>query len=230
MADAHRSTAGPSAPYISFASVLRVLEALRSGRPRDRGIRQFIEDMDKARATHRIAALRFLGLLDADSAPTPALANVLGAIGTAAWPQILALTIRTAFRPVFELDLTNMTLTEFGTAFARCYAGSETVLRKSRTFFVHAAIQAKIPLSADLVRSAKPRAGDRLAEIGRNRTPVTAATAAPGRNHPEPSADSAKPPPSLAVRLLSELDTHAMDSNVRRAFWTLLRYIKDRGI
>jgi hypothetical protein len=220
----------PSAPYISFASVLRVLEALRRSGPRDKDVRQFIEDMDKTCATHRIAALRFLGLLDVESVPTPALVNALSTIGTAAWPDTLALTIRTAFRPILALDLANMTLTQLVTAFAQHYAGSEAVLRKSRTFFVHAAIQAMIPLSPGLVRSAKPRAGDRVAEISRNQP---RSTAAPIGNRPESLADGVnaiKRPLSLAVWLLSELDTHAMDDNVQHAFWTLLRHIKDQGI
>jgi hypothetical protein len=230
VADTDRSTAVPSAPYVSFASVLRVLEALRSSRPRDEDTRKFIDDLNKTCATHRIAALRFLGLLDADGVPTPALANMLGAMRTAAWPDTLALTIRTAFRPIVVLDLANMSLTQFVAAFARHYAGSDAVLRKSRTFFVHAAIQAKIPLSPGLARSAKPRAGDRVAEIGRNQPP---AVAAPDRDHRGPLSDGAHAvnlPASLAVRLLSELDTHAMDDNVRQAFWTLLRHLKDRGI
>jgi len=229
-AAARRDTALPSAPYISFASVLRVLEALRGSRPHDNDVRRIIEDMDKTRSTHRIAAMRFLGLLDADSMPTPALHNALSTIGTAAWPGTLALTIRTSFRPILALDLANIALTQFVAAFARHYAGSEAVLRKSRTFFVHAAIQAKIPLSPGLVRSAKPRAGDRVAETGRNHL---RSTVAPDGNRRGSSADSVNrvgPPPSLAVRLLAEIDTHAMDDDVRRAFWTLLRHIKDQGL
>ncbi len=226
----HRGADLPPAPYISFASVLRVLEALRRSGPRDKDVRRFVEDIDKTCATHRLAALRFLGLLDAASMPTPALTNALGAMGTAAWPGALALTIGPAFRPIMALDLANLTLTQLVTAFAQHYAGSEGVLRKSRTFFVHAAIQAKIPLSPDLVRSAKPRAGDRVGVISRNQPRST--TASDG-SHPESLADgvhAVKPPVSLAVRLLSELDTRAMDDNVRHAFWTLLRHIKDQGI
>lgn len=225
-----RRAVAQRAPYISFASVLRVLEALRTSRPPVTDPRQFVEDLNKARATHRIAALRFLGLLDADNVPTPALAGVLAAIGTGAWADTLALTIRRAFQPMFDLDLATMTLTEFATAFARQYAGSEAVLRKSRTFFVHAAIQAGIPLSPGLVRAAKPRAGDRAAAACRSERPPIAVR---GGNHPAlPAAGVTAPDqsPSLAVRLLSELDTHAMDDNVQQAFWTLLRHIKDRGL
>lgn len=229
LAETGRGIVIPSAPYISFGSLLRVLEALRRSRPPDSEARQFIQDMDKTRATHRIAALRFIGLLDADGMPTPALATILDAIGTTAWPDVLAQTLRTAFRPLIAFDLANMSLTEFQTEFARHYAGSDTVRRKSRTFFVHAAIQAKIPLSPGLVRAAKPRAGDRVAEIGRNQRPVTTSPDSDQPGPPADGADAAKSSLSLAVRLLSELDTHAMDDNVRQAFWTLLRHIKDRG-
>jgi hypothetical protein len=55
----------------------------------------------------------------------------------------------------------------------------------------------------------------------------------PDSNRPGPSADgvnAAEPPPPLAVRLLAELDTRSMDDDVRQAFWTLLRHIKDQGI
>jgi len=229
-AETRRDTALPSAPYISFASVLRVLEALRRSRPHDSDLRRFIEDLDKTRSTHRIAAMRFLGLLDADSRPTLALNNVLATIGTAAWPGTLALIISRSFPPISALDLANIELTQFVIAIGRHYAGSEAVLRKSRTFFVHAAIQAKIPLSPGLARSAKPRAGDRVAESGRNHF---RSAVAPDGNRRGSSADRMNPvgpPPSLAVRLLAELDTQAMDDDVRQAFWTLLRYIKDQGL
>jgi hypothetical protein len=224
-----RRAAARRAPYISFASVLRVLEALRTSWPHVKDTRQFIEDLNKPRATHRIGALRFLGLLDSENVPTPALAGVLSAIGTAAWPDSLALTIRHAFQPIFDLDLASVTLTQFSTAFAQHYAGSEAVQRKSRTFFVHAAIQARIPLSPGLVRAAKPRAGDRAVVASRSKRRLIAVR---GSNHPAwPAAGGTvlDQSPSLAVRLLSELDTHAMDDDVRQAFWTLLRHIKDRG-
>jgi len=123
-----------------------------------------------------------------------------------------------------------MALTEFVTVFAQHYAGSEAVLRKSRTFFVHAAIQAKIPLSPGLARSAKPRAGDRVVETDRNHL---RSNVRPDGNRHVSSIDSmsaVEPPPSLAVRLLAELDTHAMDVDVRQAFWTLLRHIKDQEL
>lgn len=227
----HRRATVRRAPYISFASVLRVLEQFRASRSRDGDARQLIENMGKASATHRIAALRFLGLLDADCAPTAVLTSVLDAMGTAAWPDALALTIRTAFRPIFARDLANMTLTEFMTLFAQHYAGSEAVLRKSRTFFVHAAIQAKVPLSAGLAHAAKPRAGDRITVPSRSEHPSAAVRGAtrPGLQHMNDVAPT-EYPPSLGVRLLSELDTHAMDDNVRQAFWTLLRHIKDQGL
>ena len=209
--------------------MLRVLEALHKSRPQDKDIRLFIEDLDKTRSTHRIATMRFLGLLDADGMPTSALNNTLRTLGTTAWPSTLALTIRTSFRPILALDLPNMTLTEFVVAFARHYRGSKAVLRKSRTFFVHAAIQAKIPLSPGLVRSAKPRAGDRVGEATRNHL---RSTVTPAGSRSASSADNANAvdPPSLAVRLVAELDTHAMDDDVRQAFWTLLRHIKDQSV
>lgn len=230
MAGARRDIAQPSAPYISFASMLRVLEALRKSRPQDKDVRLFIEDLDKTRSTHRIATMRFLGLLDADGMPTSALNNALRAIGTTAWPSTLALTIRTSFCPIMALDLANLTLTEFVAEFARHYRGSEAVLRKSRTFFVHAALQAKIPLSPSLARSAKPRAGDRLAEATRNHLRLTVAPAGSRFASSADNANTVEPPPSLAVRLVAELDTHAMDDDVRQAFWTLLRHIKDRRV
>ena len=230
MAETRRDPVRRSAPYISFGSVLRVLEALRRSRPHDKAVRRFIDDLDKARSTHRIAAMRFLGLLDAATMPTPALNHALGAIGTAAWPGTLALTIRNSFSPLLALDLGNIALTDFETAFARHYAGSEAVLRKSRTFFVHAAIQAKIPLSPGLARSAKPRAGDRVAATGRNHLRLTLAPDGDRRRSSADSVNAVELPPSLAVRLLAELDTHTMDDDVRQAFWTLLRHIKDQEL
>ena len=229
-AETRRDPARRSAPYISFASLLRVLEALRGSRPHDKAVRRFIEDLDKTRSTHRIAAMRFLGLLDADTMPTPALSHALGTIGTAAWSGTLALTIKNSFYPLLALDLANLALTEFETAFARHYAGSEAVLRKSRTFFVHAAIQAKIPLSPGLARSAKPRAGDRVIETGRNHLRPTVSPGGERRGSSADGMNAVEPLPSLAVRLLAELDTHTMDDDVRQAFWTLLRHIKDQGL
>jgi len=228
--ETRRDTAPQSAPYIAFASVLRVLEALSRSRPHDKDVRRFIEDLDKTRCTHRIAALRFLGLLDDDGMPTPALNNARGAIGTTAWPDTLALIVRNSFRPVLAQNLANMTLTEFTGAFARHYSGSEAVLRKSRTFFVHAAIQAKIPLSPGLVGAAKPRAGDRVTETGGNHLRSTDPSDGSRRGPFAESVNRGEPPPSLAVRLLAELDTHAMDDDVRQAFWTLLRHVKDQGL
>lgn len=222
--------AGPSAPYIAFASVLRVLEALRGDGSRHDDVRQFIEAMDKRYATHRLSALRFLGLLDTDSLPTPALGTLVGAVGTAAWPDALAGTIRMAYRPLFELDLAHTALTLFVATFGQCYTGSETVLRKSRTFFVHAAIQARIPLSPGIMDSAKPRAGDRVVEAARNRPVSAPAQRRDLSGSPGDGTNPAIPSEPLAVRLLTEVDTRAMDDEVRQAFWTLLRHLKEHGL
>lgn len=228
--DAVARAAAGRAPYISFGSLLRVLEVLREPQPRAADIRQIVEAIDKSSATHRLAALRFLGLLDDRGRPAPELGRLLRAIGTAAWPEALALTISRAYEPLMAPDLACMTQEQFRAAFARRYAGSEAVLRKSRRFFVHAAIQARMPLSPSVVRAAKPRAGDRIAAVPRRLRP-----AAEGRDSGSPAlsddgADRLQPSESLAVRLLSELDTLVMDDEVKQAFWTLMRHIKDRRL
>lgn len=224
--------AGVRAPYVPFAAVMRLLAAFQTFQPHGKEARQIVVDMEGPRAIQSLGALRFLNLLDLDDQPTAHLAELLAALGTSAWPAALAQSLRRAFRPLFANNLARMTREEFEIEFEKIFGGTKTVQRKSRTFFVHAAMQANIPLDPAVVRASKPRA---IASFRPTRTRQAIAGMPPESTSIERATNPVGHAPAgrdvpLSVRLVSEVDTGAMDDEVKQAFWTLMRHIKDRGI
>ena len=146
--------------------------------------------------------------------------------------------LRNAYAPVFELALNTATPEQLVIELQRHYDGTNNVLRKSKTFFLHGAREAGIDLSGYLLATIKMR-GDtpnrgphsRL----RNPQPRTALPRSGRMASGPPSGAEATvashqaPLPLLSERLVSELDIRQMTEVQQRAFWTMLKFLKELG-
>src|SRR5262245_31422305 len=63
-------------------------------------------------ATQVLTAFRFLGLINTEGTPTQRLRALVDAVNTDQWAQNLAGVLRTAYAPIFEMDLQKATVSE----------------------------------------------------------------------------------------------------------------------
>lgn len=232
---ARRSPRGHTPPYVSygqFKSLLRRLQ--RDGIPAQLDY-SIISHLSASAQIQTLLAFRFLGLIDFDGRPAGALAGLVSAVDREPWATELGLLLHHAYAPVFELALNTATIENLTTAFQRNFPGTNSVLRKSRTFFLHGAREAGIDLSPYLRATIKmreqtpngglrprrhPRGGTDVPRAGRMVSRVPSAVVA---------ASASLQAPLLSERLVSELDIRQMTEVQQRAFWTMLKFLKELG-
>jgi hypothetical protein len=207
------------------------------------GIPEQIEARTAAATTitngnHLVASLRFLRLIDTHGQPTEVLLRLIDAMAAEDYPRAMELTLRNAYRPLFQIDLATALPADFIAAFDRNYGGAPSVRRKSRTFFLHAAQDAGMALNPAIVRTTKPRgrsrpspAGGRPGEPSAPRPPRAVAPARPRqRLRAAVSGRGPEPGPGLAEQLLSRLDIRPLRPAEQRAFWMVVKLLKERGL
>lgn len=155
---------GRKPPYVGFSTfVSRISYFKKSGCP---------EVLAPAVAGGQfITALRFLGLVDGSSRPTPALKQLVASHATANWPIELAQMLRRAYAPLFERDLGNITSSDFNASFRQAFPTGDHVTRKCIAFFKHAAREAEIDVNAALIVNTKPRHSSAMPRQAQGETP-----------------------------------------------------------
>lgn len=253
--EAGRATArrAPAAPYVPYRMFKDFLERLSNDGVPEQIELNNIGTPTLNSANHLIASLRFLRLADADGQPTELMLRLVDTVGTESWPAMLELTIRNAYSAMFQIDLSSALPPEFVAAFDRTHGGSAGVRRKSRTFFLHAAIDAGILLNPAIVRTTKPRGIRRSSPpMVRQQSARRQQEAAPRQPERQRDASPLRPKrpisprpdmrddrrsglvrpsgPALAEQLLARVDTRQLRPSEQRAFWVVLKLLKDRGL
>jgi hypothetical protein len=149
-----------SPPYTAFASVKTLFGSLKEHGLPGRIDRSVLTNFSGAVGSQIITALRFLGLIDADNRPNPDFQTCLDAYGTDAWPQALGNMVKQAYEPIFQLDLKTASPSQFTEKFRGTYPNKEETLRKCLTFFLNAAREAELPISAYIMKNKKPRSSN----------------------------------------------------------------------
>jgi hypothetical protein len=142
-------------PYISFATFLTFLGELKTNGfpPQIDGsvLRRFSGGVQ----SQLKMAIKSLGLVDGVK-PTPLLAEMVEAYETPAFEPLLDAMLKSVYPYVFSLDLMTATPTMFAESF-KVTGAKEDVARKCRTFFLHAAKRAGVPIGQRILSGSVPR-------------------------------------------------------------------------
>lgn len=150
---------GRVAPYAPWPTVRAVLRRLRAAGALPDVLHR--KDLDGLFAStvlkQTLAAFRFMGLIDEAHRPTQRMRDLVAAHSTPGWSSALADVLRRSFPEIVGLDLVRATREQLDAEF-RAYGDlSEPVRKKCVRFFLAAAREAGIPLSAEL--AGPPRDG-----------------------------------------------------------------------
>ena len=226
MLDRARSSGTP--PYTSYRTFKTFIEDMREHGVPSRIDRSVLTRFSGVVGSQLMHALRFLGLIEDDGRPTPRLSELIRAHGAGRWPEAFVEVLREEYGPMFAIDLEAATPSHFNEAFRKAFPAADAVVQKCVTFFLYAANDAGVKVSARVLKGRKPRSlTPRKPPARRAFTlppPLEAPKSAPPA--PPPTAD-ARPPSEL---LLAHLDLKAMDEEQQAAVWTLLKYFKAKGL
>lgn len=146
-------------PYTAFLTVKNLIGLFKEHGCPGQIDRSVLTSMSGAVQGQVLAAMKFLGLIGInDNVPRSPLKQLIEAHGTDDWASALADVLRTAFAPLFQLNLETASPNQFNEQFRNAYPSIEgETARKSITFFLNAARDANISISPYIMKNKKPR-------------------------------------------------------------------------
>ncbi len=178
-------------PYVPFRSFMKLLDSLRVMMPGrlDSGY-MGAQKFSGSIASQVLTACRFLGLVKGmePEDTLKALSNLQGD----QWEKTLEKIIRTAYAPIFEMNLENATESMLREKFKKAYGADGEVASKVIAFFVQACAKAKIPISPLITK--KVRSGGTPRPRRRRESPSIGAEP---NGAAAPFESTTVPPPAL---------------------------------
>lgn len=153
--DKENAAPGAIPPYIPFATFLTFLEELKTNGVPPQIDGSVLRRFSGGTQNQLKSGLRALGLMEG-SKPTAALTFLVDKYKTDDFDRVLGEFLQGAYPYVFKLDLMTATPQMFADAF-KVTGAKEDVARKCRTFFLHAAKQAGVPIGTRILTSPAPR-------------------------------------------------------------------------
>jgi hypothetical protein len=226
--DDETQNAGLTAPYTAFSSVKTAVRNMKEHGIPGRIDRSVLTNFSGSVASQVMQAFKFLKLASDDGLPTNLLQKLVDAADQEdKWAAALSPVIKSAYAPMFTLDLFSASPAQFVQHFRKNYPGAENVSRKSLTFFVNALQDAKIPVSTYVLKNKKPRSGP-----VKKRT-VKSAGAAHGEAFVSGHGVAVAPPVPTVEKPASEILLGLMHAEMKQpeldAIWTLIKFYKGKG-
>jgi hypothetical protein len=212
-------------PYIAYSTFKTLLSELKTnGLPPqiDRSVLARFAGGLQGQIMH---ALKTLDLIDDSKRPTPKLANLVTAHETPSYGEVLRPIIAETYPFLRDLDLMTATPSMFADAFKQATNAQEEVLRKCRTFFLHAVRDIGVPVGPRIEKAKFPRS--------RTNAPRKAKAPKADPMNGEPNGNSSLRNPksdeisdkALEYKLIDLMREEGVDDAERNAIWTLVQYL-----
>lgn len=217
---------GRTPPYVSFKSFTTLLEDFKSSGVPPRIDRSVLKRFSGGLGSQLLVALRSLGLMDDAGNPSDDLQILVDHYGTDDFPPTLRHVLGAAYPFLRTVDLTTATPSMFAEAFQNATNAKEDVLRKCRTFYLHAAKVAGIEIGKRLEAGTYTRTGS---GNGRRRK-KSRADDAPISSLAQPVTAPIMPPTQKALeyQLIDLMTEPDIDDNVKQSIWALVQYLTAR--
>jgi len=211
-------------PYTAFQTLKTLTGSLKQHGLPPRIDKSIMTNFSGAVAAQLMTALRFLNLIDDSEKPTALFVALKDAHGTDQWPTALRGVLKTAYAPIFKIDLATATPNLLYETFTEAFAAEGETLRKAVTFFLNAAEDAEVTISPYIKKHKKPRQTPAKPRAQKSKK------SKPAREEYEGNVrEIHMQGMSEKDILLGMLDTNAMDQKEQEAIWTLLKYLAKAG-
>ncbi|MDO8567266.1 MAG: hypothetical protein Q7R57_00965 [Dehalococcoidales bacterium] len=143
-------------PYVSYRTFRNFVEGLQQGIPARIDRSYWGDNLSGSTGTQLVAALRFLGLVDADSLPTSRLKMLVFAKGNQRGDVLKQISTESySFLGAGTIDMQIATYAQLDEVFKNSYQLTSDVGRKCTKFFIGLASDAEIPLSPFILKRSK---------------------------------------------------------------------------
>jgi hypothetical protein len=226
-ASSEQARSARTPPYTSYRTFKAFIQDLREQGVPSRIDRSVLTRFSGVVGTQLMHALRFLGLIADQGRPTQRLTELVDAFAAGDWPEKLLELLRQEYSAMFAIDLESATPSHFNETFRRAFPAADAVVQKCVTFFLYAANDAGVKISARVLKGRKPRSLTPRKRHAPAPAPAREIKAAMSEFQPvAPRAEGKKP----SEILLMHLDPNEMDDEQQAAVWTMLKYFKSRGL
>jgi hypothetical protein len=147
-------------PYVSFKTFLTLLDELKTNGIPPQVDRSVLARFSGGVGAQLLGALKSLDMVTDDNKPTPSGIAIINALGTDPFNELLKAAMRGAYPFLSDLNLLHATPSMFAEAFRKGTDAKEDVLRKCRTFYLHAAQQVGIQIGPRIAKGSVPRASN----------------------------------------------------------------------
>ena len=215
-------------PYISFATLLTFLKALKTDGVPPQIDKSVLSKLSGGVQGQMKLALRSLGLMEGDK-PTDQMQALVDAYETPGFEAALRDRLKATYPYVFSLDLMTATPTMLADAF-KVTGAKEDVLRKCRTFFLHAAKAADVPLGTRIATGSVPRTsspGTRKKPKATKLKEVDEGQSGGTRQDQQPAGQISDK--AMEYKLVDLMKEEDITESERSAIWTLIQYLTKRG-
>lgn len=212
-------------PYISFRTLLTFIEDLKNVGVPPRIDRSVLTRFSGGVGSQLLMALKSLGLVNEAGVPTQWLAALVTTYGTAAFKSPLQRVLRYGYPYLQELDLKTATPSMFADAFKEAVDAKEDVLRKCRTFYLHAAKEAGVEIGPRLEKGTQTRAPSVNGRKRAKPAKVSDVSVVPPVQAFVPVQSHGKELEYQLIDLMTEPD---IDDNVKQSIWSLVQYLTAR--
>ena len=144
-------------PYTSYRTFKTFIQDLREQGVPSRIDRSVLTRFSGVVGTQLMHALRFLGLIADHGRPTQRLTELVNAFAAGNWSEKLLELLRQEYAAMFAIDLETATPSHFNEAFRKAFPAADAVVQKCVTFFLYAANDAGVKISARVLKGRKPR-------------------------------------------------------------------------
>ena len=205
-------------PYISFQTFLTFMKDLKTNGLPPQIDKSVMSKLAGGMQGQLKMGLRSLGLISGD-VPTPRFAALIEALETPQFEGLLLNILKDTYPYVFALDLMTATPTMFADAF-KVTGAKEDVSRKCRTFFLHAAKRAGVPLGTRLLTGSVPRSTNGTSKRRKAKPKEEAGGVVHTPNNTDTISDKA-----MEYKLVDLMKEDDVGDDERTAIWTLIQYL-----
>lgn len=219
-------------PYVSYRSMMTMwVDLAKDGIP-PRIDRSVLRKFSGGLGGQILSGLKALNLMNDQGVPTPQLHSLISTLDKDSFPAELRALLRPAYPFLDAIDLETATPSMFAEAFKKGTNAKEDVLRKCRTFFLHAAKDAGIKIGPRIEKGSYARPTGSGPKAKRR----SKAEAAESRKDADQQAvvdkfyepiQQEKPLEYQLIDLMKEPD---IDAEVRQSIWALVQYLTARSV
>lgn len=218
---------GRTPPYIAYKTLLTLLQEFKVNGLPPQIDRSVLTRFAGGLQGQIMLALRSLDLMDENKRPTPKLGALVEAYETPRFKEELRPIIEATYPTVLKLDLMTATPSMFADAFKNSTDAKEDVLRKCRTFFLHAAKDVGLPIGPRIEKAKFPRRNGGAARKPRAPKPETTVEEAPADSARKTRSDQISDK-ALEYKLVDLMKEADIQDEERTAIWTLIQYLTRR--